>query len=50
MNNNTVKIMTKSGRDYINFQVPVQSTDPKKQKKHNEEAMEQAKYEAHCLL
>lgn len=50
MKNNTVKIKTKSGRDYINYQVPVQSADTKKQKKHNEDAMEQAKYEAHCLL
>ena len=47
---NTIKFMTKSGRDYINYQTPVQSADPKKQKKHTEDALEQAKYEASCLL
>lgn len=45
-----IKIKTKSGRDYVNYQEPVQSTDPKKQKKFNEEALAQAEYEAHCLL
>lgn len=47
---NSVKIKTKSGRDYVNYQEPVQSADPKKQKKYNEDAMLQAEYEASCLL
>ena len=47
---NSVKIITKSGRVYINYQTPSQSPDPKKQKKNHEDVIEQALYEASCLL
>ena len=50
MEKTVIEITTKTGRQYNNFQTAVQSADPKKQKKFNDEALAQAEYEAHCLL
>ena len=50
MKKTVIEVTTKRGRQYNNFQTAVQSTDIKKQKKFNEEALAQAEYEAHCLL
>ena len=45
-----IKLMTKSGRDYKNFQIPDFNKDKKKMLKNCEDAMAQAEYEASCLL
>lgn len=50
MEKTVIEMTTKTGRQYNNFQTAVQSADPKKQKKFNEEALAQAEYEAHCML